>query len=130
MIGAVSLLPVLAGCGASNPLRGVLSRDIGPAPAYLQPVAMPQPAPQKSAVVLAEERGDALDRANAIIVCANADHGATRQTFLQGERPVDAAPAGECPALDDAKAKIAAKGKPVKVAKAKPAAKAAAPAKR
>jgi hypothetical protein len=77
-----------------------LKRDIGPPPAYLSAVPNPQPRPGQSVAVHAVARGAALDKANAIITCADAEWRATRMTLLLRERPIDAAGQGTCPALE------------------------------
>ena len=93
---------MLAGCAANNQAAAPLARDIGPPPAYLAQVPNPEPRPKQSPVAHAAERGAALDKANAIIACTDAEWRATRVTLLSGERPLDAAAVGECPALDQA----------------------------
>ena len=102
-ISAATLLPAFGGCASSS--VAPLARDIGPPPAYLAQVPNPEPRPKESALTHAAERGAALDKANAIIACTDAEWRATRVTLLAGERPVDAAAAGECAALDQAMAK-------------------------
>ncbi len=100
MISAATLLPGLGGCAANNPTAAPLARDIGPPPAYLAHVPNPEPRSKQSPVAHAAERGAALDKANAIIACTDAEWRPTRVTLLGGERPIDAAAPGECPALD------------------------------
>lgn len=99
MISAAILLSALGGC-ASSPTVAPLARDIGPPPAYLAAVPNPPPRAGERVAVHAAARGAALDKANTIISCADAEWRATRMTLLLGERPVDAAEQGTCPALE------------------------------
>jgi hypothetical protein len=103
---SVALLPLALGaCKTFGAVEPPLARDIGLPPAYLAKVSAPEPQAKQSPVAVAAERGAALDRANAIIGCADAEWRATRMTLLAGERPADAVEPGACPELEAVKAK-------------------------
>ena len=75
---------LLAGCaGSGSQLREVVSRDLPVAPAYLQPVAMPEPRAGESAVaVAARERAGRL-KANTIIRNARAQWEKLRKAYAK-----------------------------------------------
>ena len=75
---------LLAGCaGSGSQLRDVVSRDLPVAPAYLQPVAMPEPRAGENAVaVAARERAGRL-KANTIIRNARAQWEKLRRTYAK-----------------------------------------------
>ena len=64
---------LLTGCaGSGSNLREVISRELPPAPAYLQPVTVPEPRKGENAIgVAARERAGRL-KANSIITSARA----------------------------------------------------------
>ena len=75
---------LLAGCaGSGSQLRDVVSRDLPVAPAYLQPVAMPEPRAGENAVaVAARERAGRL-KANTIIRNARAQWEKLRRVYAK-----------------------------------------------
>lgn len=79
---AAITLPVVLGACASDPRREPLSRDIGPPPAYLQPVAEPPAHRGGSPLVDARRLVGALREANTIITCARQDWRQTRDRMM------------------------------------------------
>ena len=82
---ALSILPLLAGCaGSGSDVRAVVRRDLPAPPAYLTPVAVPEPMTGENAVaVAARERAGRL-KANSIIRNARAQWEKLRKTYRQG----------------------------------------------
>jgi hypothetical protein len=79
------ILPLLAGCAGSNSsARAVIRRDLPAPPAYLLPVAVPEPMTGENAVaVAARERAGRL-KANSIIRNARAQWERLRTTYRRG----------------------------------------------
>jgi len=79
------ILPLLASCaGSSSDVRAVVRRDLPAPPAYLAPVAVPEPKIGENAVaVAARERAGRL-KANSIIRNARAQWEKLRKTYRQG----------------------------------------------
>jgi hypothetical protein len=82
---ALSILPLLGGCaGSDSGVRAVVRRDLPAPPAYLMPVAVPEPMTGENAVaVAARERAGRL-KANSIIRNARAQWEKLRKTYRQG----------------------------------------------
>jgi hypothetical protein len=82
---ALLILPLLAGCaGSDSSVRAVIRRDLPAPPAYLAPVAVPEPKTGEHAVaVAARERAGRL-KANSIIRNARAQWEKLRKTYQQG----------------------------------------------
>lgn len=72
---------LLAGCAGSGSVREIVRRDLPAAPAYLNPVLVPEPkAGERTLAVAARERAGRL-KANTIIRSARAQWERLRQTY-------------------------------------------------
>ena len=72
---------LLAGCAGSASVREIVRRDLPAAPAYLNPVLVPEPkAGERTLAVAARERAGRL-KANTIIRSARAQWERLRQTY-------------------------------------------------
>jgi hypothetical protein len=72
---------LLAGCAGSGSVREIVRRDLPAAPAYLNPVPVPEPkAGERTLEVAARERAGRL-KANTIIRSARAQWERLRRTY-------------------------------------------------
>ena len=81
MLPALLMTLLLANCASSGSVREIVSRDLPPAPAYLQPVAVPEPkAGEQLVTIAARERAGRL-KANTIILKGRAQWERLRQDY-------------------------------------------------
>jgi hypothetical protein len=78
------MMTLLAGCaGSSSGVREIVRRELPPAPAYMQPVAVPEPRTGENAVVVAARERAGRLKANTIISNARVQWEKLRKTYQQ-----------------------------------------------
>lgn len=70
LLPAASILLLLTGCAGSSSVRDIVSRDLPAAPAYLRPVAVPDPKAGDDAIAIAARERAGRLKANRIITNA------------------------------------------------------------
>jgi hypothetical protein len=105
----IAIIPIaasiVAGCANDEASRAPLSRDPGPAPAYLDPVKVQAPRRGESPVVDAARQAAGVAAANTIIVCAREDWDKMRARLGKADGAVPDGAQPDCVAeAKDAKA--------------------------
>lgn len=106
MTNAIILLAgcSVAACTGDAATRSPLSRDPGPAPAYLVPEHVPSPA-ARNAVVDAAKHDAGRQIANAVIGCAREDWDKMRDAMVKGETPPASGATATCAQAEELRAK-------------------------